>query len=143
MLLTMEGRARRGSCGNAFPEGCPALSQEHTQVLLQEPCVSAPAALPSQGSKSLCRAQPCCCCECGDSLPGETTGTVPSPRQEQDLPLSATSSHCFLGLCCSPMTWVTNPKIFRRNQVKTPLKLLSGAWLHASTGSRSCSISQQ
>lgn len=43
--------------------------------------------------------------------------------------------HFFVGVCCSPVKWVTNCKTFRGNQIKTPLKLLPFAWLHVSTES--------
>lgn len=41
----------------------------------------------------------------------------------------------FGGVCCSPVKWMTNCRTFRGNQIKTPLKLLPFAWLHASTES--------
>lgn len=106
-------QAEQGGCfihRRAGPaEGAVAALSLRTRSTPSPPAGVPAEALPSQGSKSLCRAQPwCCCCECGDNLPGEATGTVPSQRQEQDFPLSATSSALLFGALFSPMKWVTN-----------------------------------
>lgn len=111
----------------------PGAPQVLLLLSLQELCVSCTYSSAFPGQQSLCRARPwCCCCECGDNLPGEATGTVPPQRQEEDLPWSASSS---AGLFGAPMKWVTDYRTFRGNQIKIPFKL--------QPGSRSCSVSPQ
>lgn len=98
--LTKGGQSPQRELWQRFPGGMPG-SEPGAQPgspadVLQEQCVPCSCSSAFPGHKSLCRAQPCC--ECGDSLPGDTTGAVPSQRQERDLPLSATSPAPLFGV---------------------------------------------